>query len=222
MYLLSAFISISRSIPLLLHGNFLFMRSIYIVLGCSLLAFASCGNSGTTTTSTTTDTTKTQAKATREPASSKLNDTGTAILLSVVTKYYAVKDAMVSAKSADGTAAATALGSLTDSLKTFLGKDAVNGPALKPYLDTIAAQCKIVAGIKDESCEHQRLAFGPLSGAMYGLIKNAGLKNAHIYHEYCPMAYNEKGASWLSDDAEIHNPYFGKKMMECGEITDSL
>ncbi len=129
---------------------------------------------------------------------------------------------MVGAKSADGTAAALALGNLTDSLKAFLGKDAVNGPALKPYLDTIAAQCKIVAAINDKSCEHQRLAFGPLSGAMYGLIKNAGLKNAHIYHEYCPMAYNEKGASWLSDDAEIKNPYFGKKMIECGEVTDSL
>jgi Cu(I)/Ag(I) efflux system membrane fusion protein len=57
---------------------------------------------------------------------------------------------------------------------------------------------------------------------MYSLLKNADLKNAKVFHEYCPMAFNDKGATWLSDEAEIKNPYFGKKMLECGEVTDSL
>ncbi len=57
---------------------------------------------------------------------------------------------------------------------------------------------------------------------MYGMLKNVDLKNAGIYREYCPMAFNERGAYWLSDDADIKNPYFGKKMLECGEVTDSL
>jgi Cu(I)/Ag(I) efflux system membrane fusion protein len=57
---------------------------------------------------------------------------------------------------------------------------------------------------------------------MYGLLKNVDLKNAHVYQEYCPMAFNEKGAHWLSDDSDIKNPYFGKKMLECGEVTDVI
>jgi len=57
---------------------------------------------------------------------------------------------------------------------------------------------------------------------MFGMLKTVDLKHAGIYREYCPMAYNEKGATWLSDDPEIKNPYFGKKMLECGEVTDSL
>jgi hypothetical protein len=36
------------------------------------------------------------------------------------------------------------------------------------------------------------------------------------------MAFDDKGAYWLSAESEIKNPYFGKKMLECGEVTDSL
>jgi Cu(I)/Ag(I) efflux system membrane fusion protein len=57
---------------------------------------------------------------------------------------------------------------------------------------------------------------------MYMLVKEAKLANAGVYHQYCPMAFNDKGAYWLSNEAEIKNPYFGKKMLECGEVKDSL
>ena len=30
------------------------------------------------------------------------------------------------------------------------------------------------------------------------------------------------GAYWLSSDIEIRNPYFGKKLLEQGEIVDTL
>jgi hypothetical protein len=36
------------------------------------------------------------------------------------------------------------------------------------------------------------------------------------------MAFDNKGAHWLSNNPEIKNPYFGKKMLECGEVTDTL
>ena len=107
-------------------------------------------------------------------------------------------------------------------MQSFIKADTVNNKTLAPFLDTIVNQCKAIASISDESCEKQRLSFGTISSAFYGLLKNAGLKNGHVYHEYCPMAFNDKGAFWLSDESEIKNPYFGKKMMECGEVIDSL
>ena len=57
---------------------------------------------------------------------------------------------------------------------------------------------------------------------MFAMLKKADLKNAGVYREYCPMAFDEKGAYWLSNDPEIKNPYFGNKMLDCGDVEDSL
>lgn len=35
-----------------------------------------------------------------------------------------------------------------------------------------------------------------------------------LYVAYCPM----KPGSWLQDQKEINNPYYGSKMLRCGEI----
>ncbi|MBK8503519.1 MAG: DUF3347 domain-containing protein [Saprospiraceae bacterium] len=36
---------------------------------------------------------------------------------------------------------------------------------------------------------------------------------------YFQMAFDNKGAYWLTDDQEIKNPCFGDKMLKCGNIT---
>jgi Cu(I)/Ag(I) efflux system membrane fusion protein len=33
------------------------------------------------------------------------------------------------------------------------------------------------------------------------------------------MADSNKGADWLNLEKEISNPYFGKSMINCGEVT---
>ncbi|MEZ4690982.1 MAG: hypothetical protein R3A12_12710 [Ignavibacteria bacterium] len=40
--------------------------------------------------------------------------------------------------------------------------------------------------------------------------KVSGLKSGTTYVVYCPMAFDRKGAYWLSKDKEIMNPYFGE------------
>ena len=198
------------------------MRHIYIVFTCFLLGVTGCNNSNTTTTTTTTDSTKTQSKVNIQPVQSKLNETGTRKLMTVINNYYTLKNALVAGKGDSATAAAAQLLTITDSLQAFLQKDTTSPVTFKPFLDTIINQARIIAATNDATCERQRLPFGTLSSAMYGLLKNVDLKNARVYQEYCPMAYNEKGAHWLSDDSDIKNPYFGKKMLECGEVTDVI
>lgn len=39
-----------------------------------------------------------------------------------------------------------------------------------------------------------------------------------LYIAHCSMALNNKGANWLSLEKEIKNPYFGNKMLKCGNI----
>lgn len=40
--------------------------------------------------------------------------------------------------------------------------------------------------------------------------------NKTLYLQYCPMAFDDTGAEWISDQKKIQNPYFGPEMPECG------
>ena len=48
------------------------------------------------------------------------------------------------------------------------------------------------------------------------------LSEGTIYKKYCPMAFNNEGAEWLSQEDYIQNPYFGDKMMKCGSVQDTI
>jgi hypothetical protein len=193
------------------------MRPIYIVLSAFVIGFAACNNTENSNTATGDGPPKVKA-----PAQSKLSSEGTQMLMDVTTRYYALKNALVATKAPKVDSAAIQLSAAADNMQAFLQKDSANFPALKTYVDTIVRQSKAITGIKDESCEKQRIEFEHLSSAMYGLLKAVDMKNAGVYHTYCPMAFNDKGAFWLSEESEVKNPYFGAMMLECGEVTDSF
>lgn len=192
------------------------MRKLSVLTVLCALSLFSCNNGNNTNTSKEAEATTAPAA----PAQSKLDETGTKNLMAMVTDYYELKDALVATNAANADAAANKLISSTGNMQGSL--DSANATALKPYLDTIVSESKAMTAMMDESCEHKRANFDKISDAMYSLLKKAELKNAGVYHEFCPMAFNERGAYWLSNSAEIKNPYFGKKMLECGEVTDSL
>lgn len=66
--------------------------------------------------------------------------------------------------------------------------------------------------------EKQRERFSDLSNQMIEIAETFGLKIETVYVAYCPMALEDKGAFWLSEKEEINNPYFGDKMLRCGEV----
>ena len=70
--------------------------------------------------------------------------------------------------------------------------------------------------------EAQRTAYEKLSNDIIAFVKKAGVTNGELYVQYCPMAFNDKGAAWLSSSREIKNPYFGKKMLNCGEVKETI
>ena len=70
--------------------------------------------------------------------------------------------------------------------------------------------------------EAQRKSFSRLSDNLYKSAKAFGLGGKEAFYEYCPMAFNNEGAYWLSDQEEIRNPYFGDKMLTCGELKEKL
>ncbi len=43
-----------------------------------------------------------------------------------------------------------------------------------------------------------------------------------LYEIKCPMAFNNRGASWLQYDKDVRNPYFGPVMLKCGEVRNVI
>lgn len=82
-----------------------------------------------------------------------------------------------------------------------------------------AAAAKIAAA---DNLDVQRKLFAELSNDFIARVKSSGLAAGEVYVEYCPMALNDKGASWLSNRKEIRNPYFGESMMTCGEVKETI
>ena len=70
--------------------------------------------------------------------------------------------------------------------------------------------------------KEQRKVFSTLSNEMATLVKGGKLSMGMLYLEYCPMANNNTGAYWLSNEKEIKNPYFGDKMLKCGSVKQMI
>lgn len=70
--------------------------------------------------------------------------------------------------------------------------------------------------------ENVRSSFMPLSNSLIELTKAFSPFGQTLYVEYCPMADNNNGAYWLSQEEEIKNPYFGDAMLTCGNVEEEL
>lgn len=64
---------------------------------------------------------------------------------------------------------------------------------------------------------HQREHLVNLSEDMNDLIALIGT-DKKLYQDFCPMANDGNGATWISEIEEIQNPYMGSKMPKCGKI----
>jgi len=67
----------------------------------------------------------------------------------------------------------------------------------------------------------QRSAFSEYNTGLYQSIKAFGI-GEDAFYQFCPMANNNTGAYWLSDNQEIRNPYMGEKMPSCGAVKETL
>jgi hypothetical protein len=70
--------------------------------------------------------------------------------------------------------------------------------------------------------DEKRRSFQMISDQLYDLVRTVRYDRQVVYHTFCPMAFNDEGAYWLSNSSDIKNPYFGPKMLTCGEVKDSL
>ncbi|MGB0525681.1 MAG: DUF3347 domain-containing protein, partial [Flammeovirgaceae bacterium] len=64
-----------------------------------------------------------------------------------------------------------------------------------------------------DDLKEQRDLFNKISIAVYDDLKATNSTPITLYKQFCPMAFDNKGAFWLSEEEVIKNPYFGDEMM---------
>lgn len=133
--------------------------------------------------------------------------------------YYSVKDAMVTSDAAQVKTAAEALLGIITEFDTN-GLDDSIAVRLTSEVDAIRYGTQNVA--EAETIEAQREYLPALTENMVGLVTHYQVTNQPVYKQYCPMAFNDKGAFWLSSSDSVINPYFGDMMLRCGEVVESL
>ena len=135
--------------------------------------------------------------------------------------YFHLKDALVLTNDTMAIASAQLLKTNADSLKLDeLKADKSIIEMAKGYQESISAEAAALQGEKD--IEGKRKSFQVISDNLYDLVRTVRFDKQKLYHQFCPMAFNDQGAYWLSPNSDIKNPYFGKKMLTCGEVKDSV
>lgn len=132
-----------------------------------------------------------------------------------LTAYYSLKDAMVDSNADSANVKADELLAAVDAVDAAK-MSAVQKAQWEKLSRSIRSDAKHIS--ENEDLAHQRDHFVKLSSNMYSLVFGFKANESDAYLQYCPM----KKASWLSKNKEIRNPYFGKKMLDCGSVTATL
>lgn len=139
-------------------------------------------------------------------------------LTALIQRYLPIKDALV---QSNATATQQAVNPAKAALAKVEGK-LVEGKASEVWsklLVPIRGSLDKIA--QSSNVEEQRKQFEILSDNLIEAVETFGVIENTIYRQYCPMAFKDQGAYWLSGEKEIRNPYFGDMMLTCGEVKET-
>jgi Cu(I)/Ag(I) efflux system membrane fusion protein len=145
------------------------------------------------------------------PAAQKLDPQAMNELLAA---YYGVRKALAGDTTGGVTEAANRLRTATETLNAGLVSPdpAAKEVQIRLELIKVAAQELTMT----QNIESVRASFGRLSTALLYVVSYHGqlppAEQPYIY--YCPM----KQLAWLQDAKSMGNPYYGAKMLTCGDI----
>jgi hypothetical protein len=141
----------------------------------------------------------------------------------LLNSYFEMKDAFVESDTIKVNAAAAGLLLTTDALKINDIRGDSTGTikeTAQVFATTINNSAKAL--MAENNIDDKRREFNMISDALWSLTRTVRYDMEKVYYQYCPMAFDNAGAYWMSRTSQINNPYFGEKMLRCGEVTDSL
>ena len=141
-------------------------------------------------------------------------------LAAVYDAYLVVQKALSADKPGEAKAASTQLLSRLGEVDMSL----VKGDAHAAWMALLAPLSQGGGMMANaSSIDDARKGFESVSNAMILTARQFGVGDetkANVFH--CPMAFGNKGASWLQATDELENPYFGAKMFRCGLLKETL
>ena len=149
----------------------------------------------------------------------KVSEDFQAQLAAVLESYILVKDGLVNESTIASSKNAKAMLKQIEKVnfKLLKTEDALKEGEL--FISPIKQETELF--VASEDIKEQRKHFQNISAKLLGAIEVFGV-NKKIYSHFCPMADSNKGAFWLSKEESIVNPYFGKAMLNCGEISQII
>lgn len=151
------------------------------------------------------------------PSFAGLDPGAAASIKTIVDDYLQVKNALAADNSSGAATASQALyGALTIDTTSFTAEQ-------RAFYDRQEEDLKENAQHigKSSDIAHQRMHFSLMSEDLYALVKGFG-GGRPLYHDHCPMYNDGKGALWISETADIKNPYLGGKMPDCGTVEEKI
>ena len=145
---------------------------------------------------------------------SNVNTDVAAHIKEVASHYFHIKHALTKDDATEAKNGATMLLQVISQFDNSLLPAEQKGEYSK-HITAIGEHADAITKSADVAAE--RTHFAELSAHMFELVKAFGT-GKKIYYDHCPMAFGNKGANWLSESADIQNPYMGSKMETCGKV----
>ncbi len=139
-------------------------------------------------------------------------------LTAILETYLQIHAALV---DADEPAARDAMRTLDQELEAF---DAADAPTeVRNAWDQDRREMRSHLAHLDalDDLKNVRQEFNTVSQVLAYSIQQFGV-DGPVYWQFCPMAFDEDGAYWLSRDETITNPYLPEDMLRCGEVVEQL
>jgi hypothetical protein len=204
------------------------MKKIFFsVLVMSVITFTSCNNDDKSSrqddmSKMNQDSSKTAPQSDTDitaitPTFANLDAKVSADIKTVVDHYLHIKNALANDNADEAVNGAKAM---SDALAK-IDKSLFTAEQKKVYDDNEDDLKEHSEHISKSKIDHQREHFSMMSEDMFSLVKAFGGGQV-LYHDYCPMFNDMKGAIWLSEVKEISNPYMGSKMPKCGKVEEKI
>ena len=133
----------------------------------------------------------------------------------VFIKYIALKDAFVKEESNNIISQSEKIGAILSKVDIKL----LENKESQTFWMSLEKQLRVAVSsiLKTTAIKEQRNHFKQVSSSLIEALQVFGV-NEKVFVAFCPMADSNKGAYWLSIEEKVINPYFGNKMLTCGEV----
>lgn len=136
----------------------------------------------------------------------------------IVEHYLELKEALV---KSDADKSLTAASQMQEQLQD-IGEHRLEGDDHMKWMQTYSKlQAQLAEIAESGDVEEIRSHFYAVSETLIESVQTFGIEGV-VYHQHCPMAFNNEGGSWLSREDQVMNPYMPDTMLRCGRVIEKI